>query len=77
MKSRERVAMALNNERPDHCPMQINFTPEFVTRLQDDMAIQEKLAHNPHRGGNTPFGVEHIQPALLLRHDRRATDIAL
>ena len=77
MKPSERIAMAPNNEGPDRCPMQISFKPEFVARLQDDMAISEKHAHNLHRGGNTPFGVEHIQPALLLGHYQRAADTAL
>lgn len=53
MKPRERVAMALNHERPDRCPMQISFTPEFANRLQADMELQGKQVHNPHGGGNT------------------------
>lgn len=53
MKPRERVEMALNREKPDRCPMQISFTPEFAVRLQKDMEIQGKRVHNPHGGGNT------------------------
>ncbi len=45
--------MALNHERPDRCPMQISFTPEFADRLRADMAIQGQTVHNPHGGGNT------------------------
>jgi uroporphyrinogen decarboxylase len=53
MKPRDRVAMALNHERPDRCPMQISFTPEFANRLQADLEIRYQKAHNPHGGGNT------------------------
>ena len=52
MKPRDRVEMALNREKPDRCPMQISFTPEFAVRLQQDMEIKTDL-HNPHGGGNT------------------------
>jgi uroporphyrinogen decarboxylase len=52
MKPRDRVEMALNREKPDRCPMQISFTPEFAVRLQQDMEIETDL-HNPHGGGNT------------------------
>ncbi len=52
MKHRERVEMALNHERPDRCPMQVSFTPEFADRLAVDMGIDHQ-AHNPHGGGNT------------------------
>ena len=53
MKPRERVEMALNHERPDRCPLQISFTPEFAERLRADMEIKGKQVHNPHGGGNT------------------------
>jgi len=53
MKHRERVEMALNHERPDRCPMQISFTPEFAARLRADIELQGKQVHNPHGGGNT------------------------
>jgi uroporphyrinogen decarboxylase len=53
MKPRERVDMALHHEKPDRCPMQISFTPEFATRLRKDMEIQGKRVHNPHGGGNS------------------------
>jgi uroporphyrinogen decarboxylase len=53
MKPRERVEMALHHEKPDRCPMQISFTPEFAVRLRKDMEIQGKRVHNPHGGGNT------------------------
>jgi uroporphyrinogen decarboxylase len=53
MKSRERVELALNHERPDRCPFQVGFTPEFAARLQKEAGIQSLKAHNPHGGGNT------------------------
>jgi len=53
MKPRERVETALNHEKPDRCPMQISFTPEFAERLRADMEIKGKQVHNPHGGGNT------------------------
>jgi len=53
MKPRERVETALNHEKPDHCPMQVSFTPEFAERLRADMEIKGEQVHNPHGGGNT------------------------
>ena len=53
MKHRERVALALNHESPDRCPMQISFTPEFAERLRAELLAQTGKAHNPHGGGNT------------------------
>ncbi len=53
MKPRERVEMALKHEKPDRCPMQISFTPEFADRLRTDIEIQGQRVHNPHGGGNT------------------------
>ncbi|MGD2156895.1 MAG: uroporphyrinogen decarboxylase family protein [Anaerolineales bacterium] len=53
IKPRERVEMALHHEKPDRCPMQASFTPEFADRLQADMEIQGRKVHNPHGGGNT------------------------
>jgi uroporphyrinogen decarboxylase len=53
IKHRDRVQMALSHEQPDRCPMQISFTPEFATRLRDDLQIQGRKVHNPHGGGNT------------------------
>ncbi len=53
MRPRDRVAMALNHEVPDRCPMQISFTPEFADRLRKDMELQGRAVHNPHGGGNT------------------------
>ena len=60
MKPRERVEMALHHERPDRCPMQISFTPEFADRLRQDMKIQGRRVHNPHGGGHT----YHVERAL-------------
>jgi len=53
VKPRDRVEMALHHQRPDRCPMQVGFTPEFAARLQQDQGIQSQRAHNPHGGGNT------------------------
>lgn len=53
MKPRDRVETALNHEKPDRCPMQISFTPEFADRLRLEMEIQGHQVHNPHGGGNT------------------------
>jgi uroporphyrinogen decarboxylase len=53
MKPRERVQTALNHEKPDRCPMQISFTPEFADRLRTDMELRGHAPHNPHGGGNT------------------------
>ena len=53
MKHRERVQMALSRERPDRCPMQISFTPEFASRLRRELGIRDDEVHNPHGGGNT------------------------
>jgi uroporphyrinogen decarboxylase len=53
MNHRERVLTALNHERPDRCPMQISFTPEFAQRLRGQMGLTRDAGHNPHGGGNT------------------------
>jgi uroporphyrinogen decarboxylase len=53
MKHRDRVLMSLNHEEPDRCPMQISFTPEFASRLRQDVNVAPGSHHNPHGGGNT------------------------
>ncbi|TEU14983.1 MAG: hypothetical protein E3J21_14425 [Anaerolineales bacterium] len=53
MKHRDRVLMALNHEEPDRCPLQISFTPEFASRLKNDLGLTDADLHNPHGGGNT------------------------
>jgi uroporphyrinogen decarboxylase len=53
MRPRERILTALHHEKPDRCPMQISFTPEFAERVRSDMNIDEGKLHNPHGGGNT------------------------
>jgi uroporphyrinogen decarboxylase len=53
MKHRDRVLTALSHERPDRCPMQISFTPEFASRLAGKMELGLDKLHNPHGGGNT------------------------
>ena len=35
MTPRERTMTALNREKPDRCPMQVDITPEFAVRLGD------------------------------------------
>ena len=45
--------MSLNRQKPDRCPMQISFTPEFAQRLRENMRLAGHSAHNPHGGGNT------------------------
>lgn len=53
MKHRDRVLTALNHQSPDRCPMQISFTPEFASRLAEQMELDSDGLHNPHGGGNT------------------------
>ncbi len=54
MKHRERVEMALNHERPDRCPMQVSFTPEFAERLAADMGIDQQAIPTILTGAETP-----------------------
>ncbi len=53
MLPRERVEKALNHEEPDRCPWNSTFTPEFATRLLQEMSSEELNKYNPHGGGNT------------------------
>jgi len=53
MKHRERVETALNHEKPDRCPLQVSFTPEFASRLRRELGLPAEDTHNPHGGGNT------------------------
>ncbi len=53
MKPRERIEAALDHRRPDRCPMQVSFTPEFAERLRADLKQSGQRIHNPHGGGNT------------------------
>jgi uroporphyrinogen decarboxylase len=53
MKSRDRVLTALHHEKPDRCPLQVSFTPEFADRLRYDLQLKGNKIHNPHGGGNT------------------------
>ena len=66
MKHRERVLMALNHERPDRCPMQVSFTPEFAARLREDMHLEGDKLHNPHGGGNTYVLERMLDEDMLL-----------
>jgi len=53
------VEIALNHEKPDRCPMQAGFTPEFATRLHQDRGIHVLKAYNPH-GGGKPYEIERL-----------------
>jgi uroporphyrinogen decarboxylase len=66
MKHRHRVLMALNHERPDRCPMQVSFTPEFAVRLRNDLGLSNLAMHNPHGGGNTYVLERTLDEDLLL-----------
>jgi uroporphyrinogen decarboxylase len=66
MKHRERVLMALHHEEPDRCPMQIGFTPEFASRLKDDLGLTDEDFHNPHGGGNTYVLERTLDEDMLL-----------
>ncbi|NOZ50655.1 MAG: hypothetical protein GXP37_11510 [Chloroflexi bacterium] len=66
MKHRDRVAMALNHEAPDRCPLQVSFTPEFADLLRTDMAIKGHHHHNPHGGGNTYHLEQVLDEDMLL-----------
>jgi uroporphyrinogen decarboxylase len=58
MTHRERVAQALSHEKPDRCPWQATFTPEFAERVRADLGMgAADRAHNPHGGGN-PYDLE-------------------
>lgn len=62
---RDRVRTALAHERPDRCPMQISFTPEFAARLRADLGMNGEGGHNPHGGGN-PYDIERLLDMDLL-----------
>jgi uroporphyrinogen decarboxylase len=66
MKHRDRVLMALHHERPDRCPMQISFTPEFADRVRADLQLDGRQVHNPHGGGNTYVLERALEEDLLL-----------
>jgi uroporphyrinogen decarboxylase len=66
MKPRDRVKMSLNREKPDRCPMQISFTPEFAQRLRADLHQTGRSVHNPHGGGNTYELERTLNQDLLL-----------
>ena len=58
--------MALHHEEPDRCPMQISFTPEFASRLKDDLELTDEDFHNPHGGGNTYMLERTLDEDMLL-----------
>jgi uroporphyrinogen decarboxylase len=66
MKHRDRVALALAHQAPDRCPMQISFTPEFASRLRDNLGIAAAAMHNPHGGGNTYVLERALDEDMLL-----------
>lgn len=66
MNHRERVLTALNHQEPDRCPMQVSFTPEFASRLKDDLGLSDEDFHNPHGGGNTYVLERILEEDMLL-----------
>jgi uroporphyrinogen decarboxylase len=66
MKHRDRVLMALYHEEPDRCPMQVSFTPEFASRLRQDLTLTDADFHNPHGGGNTYVIERTLDEDMLL-----------
>ena len=66
MNHRDRVLTALNHEQPDRCPMQISFTPEFASRLRQELALTDADFHNPHGGGNTYVIERTLDEDMLL-----------
>lgn len=63
---RERVLTALEHQKPDRCPMQISFTPEFALRLRRDIGQENVSPHNPHGGGNTYELERFLEEDMLL-----------
>ena len=57
---------ALHHEEPDRCPMQVSFTPEFASRLRDDLGLRDEDFHNPHGGGNTYVLERTLDEDMLL-----------
>ena len=66
MKHRDRVLTALERSKPDRCPMQISFTPEFAARLRQDIGQETLAKHNPHGGGNTYELERYLDEDMLL-----------
>ena len=58
--------MALSHEKPDRCPMQISFTPEFAARLRRELGIADAAVHNPHGGGNSYILERTLDQDMLL-----------
>jgi uroporphyrinogen-III decarboxylase len=58
--------MALHHEQPDRCPMQVSFTPEFASRLKEDLGLKDEELHNPHGGGNTYILERTLDEDMLL-----------
>lgn len=57
MNPRQRVIHALNHEKPDRCPMQISFSPEFAKRLRADLGLAAGDGDNS-QGGSQPQDLE-------------------
>jgi uroporphyrinogen decarboxylase len=66
MNHRERVETALGHEKPDRCPFQVSFTPEFACRLRSRLSVADEALHNPHGGGNTYVLERLLDQDLLL-----------
>jgi uroporphyrinogen decarboxylase len=46
--------------------MQVSFTPEFASRLRDDLGLKDEDFHNPHGGGNTYVLERTLDEDMLL-----------
>jgi uroporphyrinogen decarboxylase len=46
--------------------MQISFTPEFASRLKQDLGLTDEDFHNPHGGGNTYVIERRLDEDMLL-----------
>jgi uroporphyrinogen decarboxylase len=46
--------------------MQVSFTPEFASRLKQDMGLKDEDFHNPHGGGNTYVMERTLDEDMLL-----------
>lgn len=66
MKHRDRVLTALDHQKPDRCPMQVSFTPEFAARLKQHLSLKDEDFHNPHGGGNTYILERTLDEDMLL-----------
>lgn len=74
MKHRERVAIALDHETPDRCPMQISYTPEFENRLRMEYRNHRERFPDEEKSGDL-HGLEiALDQDLLLTFSGRLSD---